>query len=140
MIVIHLIWELSGVLSPNFSLKMKMKSKNQLYLNNTPVKFWVRNRKGLEICNNLLDNISTDFSSQYGSERSFSYTARNCLGTPSRFPSYGDYPQTYVPRFIPHFELVLLVTICCTLQFLATVLLSFPKRVLVGNFALKSEI
>jgi len=45
-----------------------------------------------------------DFSSQYGSERSFSYTARNCLGTPSRFPRYGDYPQTFVPRFIPHFE------------------------------------
>ena len=56
---------------------------------------------------NVFLNSWLDFSSQYGSERSFSYTARNCLGTPSRFPSYGDYPQTYVPRFIPHFEQVL---------------------------------
>ena len=30
-----------------------------------------------------------DFSSQYGSDDSYSYTAFNCLGTPSKFPAYG---------------------------------------------------
>ena len=39
-----------------------------------------------------------DFSSQYGSDRSFSYTAANCLGVPTKFPSYGDFPQTFVLR------------------------------------------
>jgi F-box/leucine-rich repeat protein 4 len=39
-----------------------------------------------------------DFSSQYGSDRSFSYTAANCLGVPSKFPQYGDFPQTFVMR------------------------------------------
>ena len=40
-----------------------------------------------------------DFSNQYGSDRSFSYTAANCLGVPSKFPNYGDFPQTFVLRF-----------------------------------------
>ena len=39
-----------------------------------------------------------DFSTQYGSDRSFSYTAANCLGAYVKFPSYGDFPQTYVMR------------------------------------------
>ena len=63
-----------------------------------------------------------DFSTQYGSDRSFSYTAANCLGAcsclttnkfstqfcfdnsalisgaPVKFPNYGDFPQTYVMR------------------------------------------
>ena len=39
-----------------------------------------------------------DFSTQYGSDRSFSYTAANCLGVPSKFPNYGDFPQTFVLR------------------------------------------
>ena len=30
-----------------------------------------------------------DFSSQYGSDNSYSYNATNCLGVPSKFPSYG---------------------------------------------------
>ena len=84
---------------------------------------------------NVFLKSSLDFSSQYGSERSFSYTARNCLGTPSRFPSYGDYPQTYVPRFIPHFEQVLLLMNWC----ISYLPYSF-SRVLLGNFALKYEI
>lgn len=32
-----------------------------------------------------------DFSTQYGSDRSFSYTAANCLGVPSKFPNYGNF-------------------------------------------------
>jgi len=37
-----------------------------------------------------------DFSSQYGSDISISYTASNVTGRPSKFPSYGDFPQSYV--------------------------------------------
>lgn len=37
-----------------------------------------------------------DFSSQYGSEISVSYTAFNLRGPPSNFPDYGDYPQAFV--------------------------------------------
>lgn len=32
-----------------------------------------------------------DFSTQYGSDSSISYTANNILGLPSKFPSYGKY-------------------------------------------------
>ncbi|KAL5244612.1 hypothetical protein ACI65C_012022 [Semiaphis heraclei] len=39
-----------------------------------------------------------DFSSQYGSDISISYTASNVTGRPSKFPSYGDFPQSYVMR------------------------------------------
>lgn len=37
-----------------------------------------------------------DFSSQYGSDMSISYTAYNITGKPSKFPDYGDFPQTFV--------------------------------------------
>ena len=37
-----------------------------------------------------------DFSSQYGSDTSFSYTAAMCLGNPKKFPAYGDFTQTFV--------------------------------------------
>lgn len=37
-----------------------------------------------------------DFSSQYGSNISISYTAYNVAGNPSKFPDYGDFPQTFV--------------------------------------------
>ena len=37
-----------------------------------------------------------DFSSQYGSNTSISYTAYNIAGNPSKFPDYGDFPQTFV--------------------------------------------
>ncbi|XP_060861011.1 F-box/LRR-repeat protein 4 [Metopolophium dirhodum] len=39
-----------------------------------------------------------DFSSQYGSDISISYTASNVTGRPSKFPNYGDFPQSYVMR------------------------------------------
>ncbi|KAK9501330.1 hypothetical protein O3M35_012066 [Rhynocoris fuscipes] len=39
-----------------------------------------------------------DFSSQYGSDISISYTAYNISGKPSKFPDYGDFPQTFVMR------------------------------------------
>lgn len=47
-----------------------------------------------------------DFSSQYGSEISVSYTAFNLRGPPSNFPDYGDYPQAFV--MVSDFSLVLL--------------------------------
>ena len=34
-----------------------------------------------------------DFSSQYGSDASISYTAHNIVGRPTKFPSYGDFSQ-----------------------------------------------
>lgn len=37
-----------------------------------------------------------DFSSQYGSDTSISYTAYNLTGKPSKFPDYGDFPQAFV--------------------------------------------
>lgn len=36
-----------------------------------------------------------DFSSQYGSDLSISYTAYNLTGKPSKYPDYGDFPETY---------------------------------------------
>lgn len=36
-----------------------------------------------------------EFSSQYGSDNSISYTACNITGRPSKFPNYGDFPETY---------------------------------------------
>ena len=38
----------------------------------------------------------TDFSSQYGSETSISYTASNLAGRGNIYPSYGDYTQACV--------------------------------------------
>ncbi len=46
-----------------------------------------------------------DFSSQYGSEGSFSYAAVNCLGKPTKFPSYGeeeDVASYYKSRCMSH--------------------------------------
>jgi len=37
-----------------------------------------------------------DFSSQYGSETSISYTVSNITGRSSTYPSYGDFTQTAV--------------------------------------------
>lgn len=36
-----------------------------------------------------------DFSSQYGSDASISFTAQNITGRPTKFPSYGDFPETF---------------------------------------------
>lgn len=35
------------------------------------------------------------FSSQYGGSYSISYAATNIIGPPSKFPKYGDFPQTF---------------------------------------------
>ena len=43
-------------------------------------------------------NQVLDFSTQYGSDTSFSYTAANCLGKPVKFPAYGDFPPTFVMK------------------------------------------
>ena len=43
-------------------------------------------------------NEVMDFSSQYGSDESISYTAHNIVGKPTKFPSYGDFSQTFVMR------------------------------------------
>ena len=41
-----------------------------------------------------------EYSSQYGSVEGVSYTAKNLVGTVTRYPAYGDYPETYVPVMI----------------------------------------
>ena len=41
-----------------------------------------------------------EYSSQYGSVEGVSYTAKNLVGTATRYPAYGDYPETYVPVII----------------------------------------
>lgn len=48
-----------------------------------------------QIIEQFVQNVE-DFSSQYGSEISVSYTAFNLRGPPSNFPDYGDYPQAFV--------------------------------------------
>lgn len=55
----------------------------------------------MRVCNskNYVDQYVSDvvdFSSQYGSDISISYSAHNILGKPSKFPAYGDFPQTFV--------------------------------------------
>ncbi|XP_031627657.1 F-box/LRR-repeat protein 4 [Contarinia nasturtii] len=39
-----------------------------------------------------------EFSSQYGSDNSISYTACNITGRPSKYPNYGDFPETFAMR------------------------------------------
>lgn len=51
--------------------------------------------KDTQIIEQFVQNVE-DFSSQYGSEISVSYTAFNLRGPPSNFPDYGDYPQAFV--------------------------------------------
>ncbi|XP_047533445.1 F-box/LRR-repeat protein 4 [Vanessa atalanta] len=53
--------------------------------------------KDVQIIEQFVQNVE-DFSSQYGSEISVSYTAFNLRGPPSNFPDYGDYPQAFVMR------------------------------------------
>jgi len=58
-----------------------------------------KNSKQLVTMENFVFQFSTevvDFTSQYGSDISISYTASNLTGRPSKFPNYGDFPQSYV--------------------------------------------
>lgn len=43
-----------------------------------------------------------DYSSQYGSDFSISYTAYNITGRPSKFPDYGDFPETFAMVYNLH--------------------------------------
>ncbi|KOC67635.1 F-box/LRR-repeat protein 4 [Habropoda laboriosa] len=45
-----------------------------------------------------------DFSSQYGSNISISYTAYNIAGNPSKFPDYGDFPQAFVMVYLEYYQ------------------------------------
>lgn len=63
--------------------------------------FWIDG--GLEINDTDEDLVieqfvqdALDFSSQYGSDISISYTAYNISGRPSKYPDYGDFPQAFV--------------------------------------------
>ena len=39
-----------------------------------------------------------DLISQYGSDSSISYTVHNIVGRPTKFPSYGNFSQTFDER------------------------------------------
>ncbi|XP_046627361.1 F-box/LRR-repeat protein 4 isoform X1 [Neodiprion virginianus] len=63
----------------------------------------VSNNKGAENDDSIIFteqfvNKVQHFSSQYGSDKSISYTAYNIAGNPSKFPDYGDFPQAFVMR------------------------------------------
>jgi len=60
-----------------------------------PVDEYCKTGKKSDIVNfNALE--VTDFSSQYGSETSISYTASNLAGRGNIYPSYGDFTQACV--------------------------------------------
>lgn len=44
-----------------------------------------------------------EFSSQYGSDYSISYTACNITGRPSKYPNYGDFPETFAMVYMNYF-------------------------------------
>lgn len=52
------------------------------------------NRGKLVTINQYAQDV-VDFSSQYGSDTSISYTAYNVTGKPSKYPDYGDFPETF---------------------------------------------
>nr|CAH0099980.1 unnamed protein product [Daphnia galeata] len=59
------------------------------------------NSEGLNFIEQYASKV-TYYTSQYGSVNGVSYTANNLIGPPSRFPAYGDFPETYVPRAYGH--------------------------------------
>jgi hypothetical protein len=63
-----------------------------------------------------------DFSSQYGSDNSISYTAHNIVGVPTKFPAYGDFSQTFVMRdYGPWWQAVLPIDSLSNIFFLCQV-------------------
>lgn len=44
---------------------------------------------------------ATEYSSQYGSDCSISYTGCNITGRPSKYPNYGDFPETFAMVSFP---------------------------------------
>lgn len=58
-----------------------------------------------DLCNGMAQRNETpisqyasrvlEFSTQYGSDNSISYTACNITGRPSKYPNYGDFPETF---------------------------------------------
>lgn len=58
----------------------------------------MNNSDGFYCADYRLDQYAVDvadFSSQYGSDYSISYTATNITGKPRKYPEYGDFPETY---------------------------------------------
>ncbi|XP_055625685.1 F-box/LRR-repeat protein 4 [Toxorhynchites rutilus septentrionalis] len=53
---------------------------------------------GQQVTINQYAQSIVDFSSQYGSDTSISYTAYNVAGKPSKYPDYGDFPETFAFR------------------------------------------
>lgn len=53
-------------------------------------------KTGFNVIEQFVDTVYS-FSSQYGNSHtiSISYTAHNIIGSPSKFPEYGDFPQAF---------------------------------------------
>jgi len=66
------------------------------YMDRKEVRRISRQRSSLDNFVFQFSSEVVDFSSQYGSDISISYTASNVTGRPSKFPNYGDFPQSYV--------------------------------------------
>lgn len=46
-----------------------------------------------------------DFSSQYGSDSSISFSASNIVDRPTKYPVYGDFPETFaMVRTLPKIQ------------------------------------
>lgn len=95
-----IILELS-TLDRNFPQQRIFKIKMQSASDIISSLFWFKEENDVDdeqeqqILEQFVQNVE-DFSSQYGSEISVSYTACNLRGPPSNFPDYGDYPQAFV--------------------------------------------
>ncbi|KAK6166348.1 hypothetical protein SNE40_023067 [Patella caerulea] len=63
---------------------------------------WLQDKTLTGDCYVQVGKEVVDFSSQYGSERSISYTASNLAGKETIYPGYGDYTQACVFRTYGH--------------------------------------
>lgn len=70
----------------------------------------------------------TDFSSQYGSETSISYTASNLAGRSNIFPAYGDFTQACVFVSFSYMFSLIYLSFCsnCLFPVLSGVVREFP--------------
>lgn len=79
--------------SPTSSSSETQTSSGLYYsdLNNSPIE----NEPGSRIRTCQYVQRVVEFSSQYGSDTSISYTAFNIIGRQTKYPDYGDFPETF---------------------------------------------
>ncbi|KAL6260580.1 hypothetical protein P5V15_008101 [Pogonomyrmex californicus] len=73
-------------------------NENQYYSRNIFTEsVFIDEKNHVDFIEQFVKNVC-NFSSQYGSSYSISYTAHNLIGSPRIFPNYGDFPQAFVMR------------------------------------------